>query len=434
MGCSSSKQPVYIASCDDNIGDRITVEGFCSVSGPGGTQARRDGCNRLGMAGEYGEENMGGGCNFPSGTNDYCTSSGGVVGNGLTCKRLDFKGDVGWCCTTGLGPTGGTRPCFVDNDQKNGTCPPNARSSSSEGCMNYYLPSANSNGFCNPDSFNAFVERWDPNSEKGYCYRALITNAGEGNTTNVRSLGQLLMEGYFSRYQLTEKGQAGYNDFQETVLDICKRTPGACGNYLKNNLCRDYTRENVLDLPARQSFCGCHLQNNQYETFLNEKAGVRRECDTVCIAERTIKPTDSAGNLQVCQSTICAIDNVTIDLINSQAGDISFSQVCGSNCTGACSCIFKDINISGQNSKIGDIDFGQSCNTKTCYVTSEEDGGLVEVDCEKFEEEAEERAQDPGERDNDVEGSGSVAIIFVIMGIIIFILLIVLMIMLFTRD
>lgn len=429
MGCKGSKEPQYVAKCD-NLGDRVVVQNFCSVAGPGGTSARINGCNRIGIAGEYGREIGEGGCSFKSGTNNQCTQGGGVDGHGLTCERIDFKGDTGWCCTVGLGPTGATSPCFVNNDQKQGTCHPNARSASGSGCMNFYLTSDNSSGFCDPSDFNEFKNRWDPNSETGYCYRALRANAEAGSVTNVRSLGQLLMDGYFRRFSIAEKGQVGYNDFQETVLDICRTVPYACGDYLKQNLCVDYTREDVIDLPSRHAFCGCHLQSNQYETFLNEKAGVRRECDTICIADKTIKVTDSFGELQLCKNTICAIDNVTIDLINSSAGDINFGQVCGGDCAnGGCSCMFKDINISGENSKIGNINFQQSCTKTQCFITSEEDGSLIEVDCEKQTEDPKENNRRRNE-ENDVEGDRNIATIFIIIGVVVFILMMILIIML----
>lgn len=452
MACNNPKDPQYTANCDSALGQRIKIPNFCAKIEDLGRTDRENACNRLGIAGEYGNENRGDGCTFKTGTVNGC-SSGGIAGQGVSCERIAFKGDPGWCCTVGLGPTGANSPCFVNGDQSQGTCPPDARSAEGQGCMDFYLPPVDpllipvpifaengfpigfdwvpQEGYCDPSDFNTFKQRWDSKAgaTDNYCYRALRINADNGKVDNVRALGEVMLKNYFSRYTLSAPGQVGYNEFQDNVLDLCKRYPGACNEYLRNNLCTDYTRENVLDFPQRQSFCGCHLRQNQYETNLNEKAGVSRECDTICIPERTVKVVDSFGKLQLCQNTICAIDNVTINLINSEAGNISFSQVCGENCKGSCSCVFQDINISGQNSQIGDINFGQDCAQKTCYVTSDIDGGLIEVDCEAPESERETRRNDASDR-NPTEGSRSSAIIFIIIGVIIFILLVVLLIFL----
>lgn len=432
MGCQGSKQPIYSAKCDTAIGQKLEIPYFCSVSGVGGNGARSEACRKIGKEGEYGDAGSGGHatCFYEDKTNNACTAGGGVIGSKGVCTRLAFKGDPNWCCTVGLGPTGTTSPCFVDGNDKNGTCPPDARSATGNGCMKVYLPSDNSRGYCNPESFDKFKELWNPDvaAEKNYCYKALQVNEEDKNYSNVRALGGVLMEGYFSRYSLVEPGQTGYNEFQEKVYDICKKHPYACANYLQTALCTSYTRDSVIEQPAVHSFCGCHLQSNQYETFLNEQAGVSRECDTVCIPDRVVKSTDGSGQRQICQSTVCAIDGVTIKLINSRAGDISLSQACGSNCqAGGCVCIFKDIDISGENARIGNIDFGQDCAQKTCYVTSAEDGGLVRVDCDKYKEEAEDAANNPSER-NNVEGDERIATSFIVIGVIIFILLLILII------
>jgi hypothetical protein len=58
---------------------------------------------------------------------------------------------------------------------------------------------------------------------------------------------------------------------------------------------------------------------------------------------------------------VCVMDDITVDLINSSTGNITFNQVCG--CPGGkCICYMAEDAINEINSISGQIDISQNCS------------------------------------------------------------------------
>jgi uncharacterized protein (DUF779 family) len=80
----------------------------------------------------------------------------------------------------------------------------------------------------------------------------------------------------------------------------------------------------------------------------------------------------------VCKSTICAINDTSINIIKSDTGDITFKQACGDCKDGSCVCLIEDADIYIQDSSTGSLNFAQNCSS--CKVKNP-DGTESIVDC-----------------------------------------------------
>lgn len=122
------------------------------------------------------------------------------------------------------------------------------------------------------------------------------------------------------------------------------------------------------------SACGCHMAKEEYSNF------VTQECSPTCLLPGTI-PSDNP-----CDQTTCVIDSLSINIAESNVGDIQFNTFCGGmDCQsgenkGSCRCIFKDIDVNIQNSNVPDLKFQQNCGG-VCYITSDTDKTLQPIDC-----------------------------------------------------
>lgn len=421
MGCNASKFPNLTPRCSSSTEDRYIVDGWCGSDGPIEGPSQRAGlCNQLGVAGEWGEENRAvNGCFFPTQTNNTCDDNGpgpggtGIAGVGVSCKRIAFKGTVSECCTN----PGAS--CITSNG---GTCDPQARTWNGNVCQQYALNRCKQqNALTNGD--------WDPN---GYCNRALEQNILLGELGFADELGYGLLNTHFSTNPIQNTNPSA---IQERIYGICLNNPIACERYLSTKLCSTITRQDITTYNPTQKFCGCYLPNNQYETFINQQAGISKACDSVCNTALNVPIVDSLGQIERCKSNTCIIDDVTLSFIDSNVGSITFDQLCGGCSNGStCNCFLKDINIEFLNSRAGNIDFEQRCLNNQCFQTI--NGVIVEIPCEDLENGEVENGNPPPETPEEEESTSRrlLIIILSIIGFIIFILFVVVIIWLAIRG
>ena len=221
-------------------------------------------------------------------------------------------------------------------------------------------------------------------------------------------------------------GQFGYNQFQETLLQLCSAEknsflPGLCDIGLQS-ICNGCSTKRGLfssyGYSTVRRFCGCYiLQDPNYKN-------VSPECDPACAPASVSKkplitttgnyidlitnwskvitgktdpdieewisqsePTDKIVITKVCTSAVCVIDDITISTnYGSQIGNINFTQVCP-QCEDSkgCRCII-DTSIDLINEKLGIPDyatFTQYCGKSgsQCIKIDPTTGVLTEVDC-----------------------------------------------------
>ena len=167
------------------------------------------------------------------------------------------------------------------------------------------------------------------------------------------------------------------DQFLSTTLPfLCKSSPGAC-DLILNEYCAQFTREDLENLDTNgtiQQICGCHLsgvggsadqggltdishvvQPNQYPY-----PGITTACDPICAFAGTIP-----YSTETCSSTVCILDDININQINSQ-GSITINQICGGTGSNAkSSCYISGLDINEINSQGKDF-LNQNCTA--CYA------------------------------------------------------------------
>lgn len=187
-----------------------------------------------------------------------------------------------------------------------------------------------------------------------------------------------------------------YNDpfLTDTVPLICSYIPTACDPIL-NKYGAQFTRNDLDGDSTLQKLIGCHLSTGQPVpeifglTFKNNSVQpnqysyddsiISKQCDSVCVLPNTIQ--DSTGK---CSQSVCLIDGININSINSDTGSINIDQDCSCPQPGTCKCFFSNSAINIINSKIKDgININQNC--KSCVTFSGNDvNNTKEIDCKKL--------------------------------------------------
>lgn len=320
-----------------------------------------------------------------------CAGSSKYFG-GTKCaiRRHAFLGNNAGCCllggggnTTGAKENGtdvidwthifdDTYTCNVDIDPYSNQGGVDCPQTVAKVCSNY-------------DDYQNVFKQWEPN---GLCYKWVV-NSGN-NMAAVTPVMTAAIDGVTKMWglDLPEDSYKSQQKHISNLLNVCKLGGygQACTDAL-NRMClkrnnsnpNRFTRQdisnafaNVGDLNSQNivSACGCHLNEEEYREYVRDgiDEGNTNACDPLCKLPGTVPKytCEGEGNSQTCtrancSQNICVIDDVTIDIINSNVGDISFNLACGGCQDGNCLCIFSDVNILNQASNVGDIRFSTGC-------------------------------------------------------------------------
>jgi hypothetical protein len=210
-------------------------------------------------------------------------------------------------------------------------------------------------------------------------------------------------------------GSAACKEFEIKLQDLCLNLslPGVCSYFLSGNstgcikyggnpqiddFCNNYTREEVLNNQSLTSFCGCYVEpdkrfidniwvtpgclNNIPEEKCetcppNDRKGCVNNptCDSLCHRANTSqRATVNNGQFITCPQNICAINDVTIDIINSViGGGINFNSICGGcDKKNGCLCVISGLNINQTMSNIGVGNLNNLCETSYCINEKDE--------------------------------------------------------------
>jgi hypothetical protein len=196
---------------------------------------------------------------------------------------------------------------------------------------------------------------------------------------------------------LVTPGGAGvigsYNSFSDTLLSACKDLPGACAQ-MQQYMCGECSRDDVVVNPVLVQFCGCSIaQSSGGNSFYNNSmSNFDPSCDPLCNRIDTVKLVDTTtGVANVCNSSVCVIDSVTINSISSTGVEPTFNQVCPAcaNGKGNCICIidatFENTitSVKGNDGTIIDnnIKFTQYCPNSQCFIADPKTGLFQQVEC-----------------------------------------------------
>ena len=290
------------------------------------------------------------------------------TGLNVVCQRKDFAGDPLQCCILNYTNTKNLSNCFTDAARQN-TCDPKYR--------NLHLPNCRavfSNVCIANNSTDAnFVQAWQNGNCATFITESLTTPE---SVTWAQSAMAEVFQKYFSsgsssssgggsQEGIAPPGQSG--SFQTYLYNFCSANPTACQVGL-NNTCAQYQRTDATGNINIVNFCGCHMSSSVYALYQN-KFGIDRACDPLCARMGVIPNTDSAGNVSKCAGNVCIIDDVTVTLDQSTAGNFNFSQSCG-GCEGNvnCNCTISGVDINAIEAKLGNISLNQVCQGKlNCF-------------------------------------------------------------------
>jgi hypothetical protein len=208
------------------------------------------------------------------------------------------------------------------------------------------------------------IQNWLEDDVGGQSYCQLYANLS-GSTKGGFIATQSLIKNLLGEKPITALStQEG-----EKLVELCNTYPGACQPSL-NESCQIYKAESLTPGSTLQKLCGCHLPDSEYSKYADLLQNQVHQCAPVCQLPGTVfwATQDSKGNwtIENCTQDYCIIDDVTIDLINSSAGNINLSQAC-SNCSGGqCVCVLNDVDIKAVDSSIGDVEMNQVCKSG-CY-------------------------------------------------------------------
>lgn len=431
--CSDHPAPNTTNQCSISQGGEYIMPGFCSYEGEAGNGYRNQFCSLMSGAGEWGNaeavDNL---CqyndcipylDFGSGC---CQGCCGIVGDGLQCERLTFTGNPVPCCfndmnCTGLPPDTNPVQCYSDGESRQNTCDDgsggnNYRNLVSPACQDVMFQYCTGTLPGDDPTSTAWLNRWTQNNGgKGSCSYVLARNLfklanpclqeipiPQPGSCNISPPLPIDAEGYFWGQQLvsaamakyenqgfaigTLPGFVGYNPWQDFLYStVCCPYPGLCQSGL-DVVCATKTSQRISLNPAVAQWCGCHLSPGEYADY-SARFNIPPECTPMCNRVGTIPIVGINAEAVTCKQNICLIDDVTVNLINSQiGGGIDFNQICG-NCQDAqCSCIVSNTTVDISNSTIGGnvVPVTEGCGSFTCAQTNPGNTGprMLTVQCE----------------------------------------------------
>jgi hypothetical protein len=188
-------------------------------------------------------------------------------------------------------------------------------------------------------------------------------------------------------------GMPGYHVFEQYFYVYATTIPGFADPALLS-LCTAQSTQGLLDSPGLIPWCGCFLPDSQYQEW-TKLYQVSKACAPVCARQGNIRPGNPSNTgFDTCLDSMCIMDDITVQLANVDAGNLSFTQVCGgcttanvtatatseTSVTSSCHCVIQNDTINIMNARLGDIGLSQSCRNATCYG-KDKDGQQIPVDC-----------------------------------------------------
>jgi hypothetical protein len=258
-----------------------------------------------------------------------------------------------------------------------------------EACQQYLSSVEN-----NPD-----VKQIVQTTIKNYINQQAQRTGCGGNDYTTPSINSCVIKSGKDRGKYRDDSQDQF--LTETLVSLCNATSkaGVCDAIL-DQYCAQFTRDDVYKDATLLNLCGCHLRTCAMENgickpnvedtglVLSQKPidkeqyvypGLTKTCDPLCASPNVISTSEQPA----CNQTVCIMDSVGINLINSQCEDAKISIVCGadySNQNGTGSCYIDSSHINIINSECGKAYISQNCGN--CFVYEKGSGKPAQkVDC-----------------------------------------------------
>ena len=228
------------------------------------------------------------------------------------------------------------------------------------------------------DGYLIFESVWKSGECENFMGDLSFINAGSYayDKNNVKTARDELMPKIFNYFSTAigfhSPTDPRYNPIQGYILEACKKYPMMCSDFLGTTLCKGVLESKIASSPWLGDWCGCYYTNPLHLQTRPETI----YCDQFCLNAIPSYNVDT-GEIYKCNSTVCIISDVSIQLASSTLGGKPlFTQMCNCSPEKPCYCIFKNITIEdflhpGEAKAI----FNSSCNKKDVYVGSSGPGG-----------------------------------------------------------
>jgi len=315
-------------------------------------------------------------CTRPWGCSGGCC---GIAGTQLRCRRIGYTGEPAVCC---LIPSTSTT-----NDGRN-TCDPKYSNPSGEACQTPLTE------YCKK---TVNLKQWI--GETGVCYNAWNNNT---NTETKKSMLSAALGNFAEFNPVDTKNETGI-ELWDQFRSLCGQLPEACDSTLSTS-CKGYSRKQVSQSAINMgtkckpgkpcmdqnlvSMCACHLDPSQYTEYsgiIDKKE--YESCDPLCVLPGAI-PATAGGKSITCDENICILDDITFNIVDSNVGNITFSQVCPGctqdpndpkKCTNPALCYFGNMNFFAQGSEVGELKLKQNCDQ--CFKITDDPANPEQIDC-----------------------------------------------------
>jgi len=435
--CSQPHYPPNLANnyCRTPLGSYTPdIPQVCSAQGVLSKHYHQQICNSI-NAQEFGTQASSGNesCHYNDCNNEWVAGSGccktccGIIGTGTECYRSAFSGDPLECCLKDMlctAPPGEDNPdqCYSDA-ARNRTCSggpgaANHRSVVSTDCENSIMQYCTGTLPSDDPTSIDWINRWTsgannsctnivirksyqlggpdrcfspppiPPGAVGLCRRSPAEAIDDNGYYWSQSLIKAAMERYRSQGFVlgAMPGFQGFHPFQDFMYDnICCPYAGLCQAMLREQG-EGKNMQQLTGNPELTKWFGCYLPESEYEAY-SVKYNIQPSCTPVCNRITTIPEVGINSIPMQCEQSVCIIDNVTADLINSSiGGGISVDQVC-SGCAGSsCTCMVSDVTIDIENSTVNGllVPVAEACGSYTCQQTNPSAVGpaMITIPCD----------------------------------------------------
>jgi hypothetical protein len=318
-------------------------------------------------------------------------------------QRASFHADPLTCCLKNNVCNSDAYSCYEREDYER-TCAPEYRDVVSDPCYaiiepicaepDNWLQPITANGVsmtCN-QYIDHLIGQYGPNDEKRCLNISSLQNNVQGCQPidlqifipNAKGYSQAkdIINRVISKYNNqgyrlgADIGDADYGPFQDAIKQTCCKYPDLCKTNIIEN-CQSIDPLRINYKPREKEWCGCYLPDSAYEKYINVY-GINKECTPYCNGIDNIPTTNVSGSGIPCRQNVCLIDDVTINIINSDIGQINIGNFCG-GCQSAnqsafissCICIIDNNTINIINEKIGgQVNIVNQCGSTKCTKTA----------------------------------------------------------------
>jgi len=220
----------------------------------------------------------------------------------------------------------------------------------------------------------------------GYCQSYLNQLASTPDPTKTNAATAIVLQMLTSYQQALTTNTLKPDPNDPRVLFFvswCQKYPGLCDSVL-GQACANLTAGDLINDTTTNltKLCGCFLPPQQYTL----PGIIPTECQTMCSnnaniggVQNSLRQTNPATGTTavspaVCRQSTCAINDVTLNFINNQTGNININQTCGGCPPGtACTCIIDNNNVNLIGGKNSGVVLSQDCSN--CVLNG------IPVDC-----------------------------------------------------